>query len=101
MPERQGLIDLARTYLETQARLWPDLAGTPVVPAADEATLAAMADEFERRFRQQLAETFRPGGTPRVWTDLGVAYLRFSDENSNRRSLDQQLLNVLTRAAGG
>ena len=27
MPERQGLLDLARTYLEVQARLWPDLAG--------------------------------------------------------------------------
>ena len=40
----------------------------------------------------------RPKGTPRVWADLGVAYLRFSDENSNPRSLDQQLLNVLTRA---
>jgi hypothetical protein len=35
---------------------------------------------------------------PRIWTDLGLAYLRFSDENSNPRSLDQQLLNVLNRA---
>ena len=34
LPERSGLMDLARTYLETQARLWPDLAGTPAVPAA-------------------------------------------------------------------
>jgi hypothetical protein len=33
MPERQGLLDLARTYLEVQARLWPDLAGTAAVPA--------------------------------------------------------------------
>jgi len=28
MPERQGLLDLARTYLEVQTRLWPDLVGT-------------------------------------------------------------------------
>ncbi|MGB8854312.1 MAG: recombinase family protein [Pirellulales bacterium] len=91
-------MDLARTYLETQARLWPDLAGTPAVPAADAATVAAMADEFERRFRQQHAEPFQPEASPCVWTDLGVAYLRFSDENSNPRSLDQQLLNVLNRA---
>ena len=98
MPERQGLVDLARTYLEVQARLWPDLAGTAAVPAADPATIAAMADDFERRFRQQHAETFRPGDTPIAWTALAVAYLRFSDENSNPRSLDQQLLNVLNRA---
>jgi hypothetical protein len=68
------------------------------VPAADAATIAAMADDFERRFRQQRAEVFRPGGTPHVWLALAVAYLRFSDENSNPRSLDQQLLNVLNRA---
>jgi len=98
MPERSGLLDLARTYLETQNRLWPELAGTTAVPAPVAATIAAMADDFEKRFRQQHAETFRPGDMPKVWTDLGIAYLRFSDENSNPRSLDQQLLNVLTRA---
>jgi hypothetical protein len=68
------------------------------VPAADVATIAAMADDFERRFRQQNAEVFRSGGTPHVWLALAVAYLRFSDENSNPRSLDQQLLNVLNRS---
>ena len=97
MPERQGL-DLARTYLEVQARLWPDLAGAGAVPAADPATIAAMADDFERRFRQLHADVFRPGDTPIAWIALAVAYLRFSDENSNPRSLDQQLLNVLNRA---
>jgi DNA invertase Pin-like site-specific DNA recombinase len=98
LPERAGLLDLARTYLETQARLWPELAGTVAVPAADAATFAALADDFERRFRTQAADIFQPGSLPRVWTDVGLAYLRFSDENSNPRSLDQQLLNVLTRA---
>jgi len=98
LPGRTGLLDLARTYLEVQARLWPELVGTAAVPAADAATIAAMADDFERRFRQQHAEVFRPGDTPHVWIALAVAYLRFSDENSNPRSLDQQLLNVLNRA---
>ena len=98
LPGRTGLLDLARTYLEVQARLWPELVGTAAVPAADAATIAAMADDFERRFRQQHSEVFRPGDTPHVWIALAVAYLRFSDENSNPRSLDQQLLNVLNRA---
>jgi len=39
-----------------------------------------------------------PGVLPCPWNALGVAYLRFSDENSNPRSLDQPLLNVLARA---
>jgi site-specific DNA recombinase len=98
LPERAGLLDLARTYIETQARLWPELAGTAVVPAANAATIAMLADDFERRFRAQVADIFQPGSVPRIWTDVGLAYLRFSDENSNPRSLDQQLLNVLTRA---
>jgi len=76
LPERSGLMDLARTYLETQARLWPDLAGTPAVPAADAATIATMADDFEQRFRQQHAEAFRQGDTPIAWIALAVAYLR-------------------------
>lgn len=40
LPEREGLLDLARTYLEVQARLWPELVGTAAVPAADPATIA-------------------------------------------------------------
>jgi DNA invertase Pin-like site-specific DNA recombinase len=70
----------------------------PAVPVADAVTIAAMADDFERRFRQLHAEPFRPSDTPIAWIALAVTYLRFSDENSNPRSLDQQLLNVLNRA---
>jgi len=98
LPERPGLVDLARTYLDAQARLWPNLVGTPAVPVSMPATVEPMADDFERRFRQQQADVFRPAGTPQAWSGLGIAYLRFSDEGSNPRSLDQQLINVLNRA---
>ena len=73
LPERAGLLDLARTYLEVQARIWPELADTTAVPVADAATIAAMADDFERRLRDQIAEVFEPGATPRPWHALGVA----------------------------
>jgi hypothetical protein len=33
VPGREGLLDLTRPCLETQARLWPDLSGTAAVPA--------------------------------------------------------------------
>ncbi len=98
LPTRAGLIDLARTYIEIQTRLWPELAGTSAVPALDDNAIEAMAADFERRFRSETAEPFHPAGTPRIWTSLAAAYLRFSAENSNPRSLDQQLLNVLNRA---
>ena len=44
LPGRAGLLDLARTYLEVQARHWPELVSTAAVPAIDAATIAAMAD---------------------------------------------------------
>jgi hypothetical protein len=95
---RPSLLGLARTYLETQARLWPELAGTPAVPTITDAVVEAMADDFERRFRTQLVDVFSPAGLRRIWTDIGLGYVRFSDEGSNPRSLDQQLINVLQRA---
>jgi hypothetical protein len=95
---RPSLLGLARTYLETQARLWPVLAGTPAVPTITDAVVEAMANDFERRFRTQLIDFFSPAGLRRVWTDIGLGYVRFSDEGSNPRSLDQQLINVLQRA---
>jgi hypothetical protein len=64
LPGREGLLDLARTYIEFQTRLWPELSGTAAVPAADAATIAAMADDFERRFRTQAADIFQPGAVP-------------------------------------
>jgi hypothetical protein len=95
---RPSLLGLARTYLETQAQLWPELAGTSAVPTITDAVVEAMADEFERRFRNQLFDVFNPAGLRRVWTNIGLGYVRFSDEGSNPRSLDQQLINVLQRA---
>ena len=95
---RPSLLGLARTYLETQARLWPELAGTPAVPTITDAVVEAMANDFERRFRTQLIDFYSPAGLRRVWTDIGLGYVRFSDEGSNPRSLDQQLINVLQRA---
>ena len=98
LPDRETLIDLAATYLDHQARLWPELVSTSAVPVSMPATIQPMADAFERRFRAQAAEVFRPNGGVRPWAALGIAYLRFSDEGSNPRSLAQQLINVLTRA---
>jgi DNA invertase Pin-like site-specific DNA recombinase len=98
LPPRDSLRSLARTYLETQARLWPELVGTPAAPDITDAVVEAMADDFERRFRAQTVDVFDPAGLRRVWIDIGLGYIRFSDEGSNPRSLDQQLNNVLQRA---
>ncbi len=61
LPGRPELLELAHTYLETQARLWPDSVGSAAVPAISAAALTAMAEGFERRFRQQAIAIFQPG----------------------------------------
>ena len=57
-----------------------------------------MAAAFERRFRSQSIDLFDAASVPARWRSLGGAYARFSDEGSNPRSLNQQLVNILTRA---
>jgi DNA invertase Pin-like site-specific DNA recombinase len=98
LPPREALRSLARTYLEQQAIHWPVLVGTPAVPRATEAGIDAMASAFEDRFRSLSVERFDAAGVPARWRSLGGAYARFSDEGSNPRSLNQQLVNILARA---
>lgn len=68
------------------------------MPIVTDAVVEAVADVFERRFRTQSMDIFDPAGLRRVWDAIGLGYVRFSDEGSNPRSLDQQLINVLQRA---
>jgi DNA invertase Pin-like site-specific DNA recombinase len=116
---------LATVYLELQRSLWPALADT-FLPAATDGQLRKMSEDLARRhmsgsldgtpsYKGPLA---RKGvqlvGTPvlpapfRLLCDaatgragasgLAAAYLRYSCNNSNPRSLDDQLRNVLKEA---
>jgi DNA invertase Pin-like site-specific DNA recombinase len=58
-----------------------------------------MADGLERRFLEGTIEAPEWGQAGQPSVQIGAAYLRFSCDNSNPRSLDQQLKNVLERAA--
>jgi hypothetical protein len=98
LPNEQARFDLARTYLETQSARWPELRASGVIPKANQTSLRQMSDEFERRYMGKEVETHIEidlGGT----IALGVAYARYSSENSNPRSLDQQLKLILECAA--
>jgi DNA invertase Pin-like site-specific DNA recombinase len=98
LPEHLDLIAFASTYLTEQQQYYPDLVGTAILPAFSDAAAIALADEFEMRF--QLAD-YRPEPVRVVNTqfkEIGAAYVRYSDANSNTRSLDQQLINILKTA---
>lgn len=87
-------LKLARTYLTHMAKLRPDLVKAGVVHKPSDATIAVMAADFADRHRGGDANlpAFPPGQR------LAAAYLRYSSDNSNPRSLDDQLVNVLTKA---
>jgi DNA invertase Pin-like site-specific DNA recombinase len=54
-------------------------------------------DDFRRRYRGEFVPAIGDGEYPER-LPLGATYVRYSDEDSNPRSLDQQLLLVLERA---
>jgi DNA invertase Pin-like site-specific DNA recombinase len=98
-PAVEALRDLARTYLETQRALWPKLVedGTLPEPSAD--VLANMATDFRVKFLGERDVTWGLPARSSCWNALAASYLRYSSENSNPRSLDQQLKLQLERAA--
>lgn len=98
LPDADSRRDLARTYLKVQHRLWPDLARAGRLPRRTEAVVAGLAEAFKDRFLDLAPAPFDPGPAPAGVAAFGAGYLRYSDANSNPRSLSQQLVNVLERA---
>lgn len=99
LPDEKALLDLARTYLEIQHRLWPALVACKLLPALGEAEIEELAAAFRERFLKGKIERFQPEIDSPPWLEIGAAYVRYSCDNSNPRSLDQQLRNALERAA--
>ncbi len=98
LPDEKALLDLARTYLEIQHRLWPQLVGN-LLPVMNDSEIEAMAVAFRERFLSGRVERFQPKIDSPSWLEIAAAYLRYSCDNSNPRSLDQQLRDALERAA--
>lgn len=99
LPDSKSLRDLARTYLEIQTRCWSQLIGSGVLPSADDENIDLFAEEFQKKFLSGEVEAFRTDLESPPWQEIGEVYLRYSCENSNPRSLDQQLRNTLEGAA--
>ncbi len=96
LPEEQARHDLARTYLELQNQLWPELVGTGLLsPVSDEA-VKNHADSFRESFVSGIIKVINiPVG---LIIAIAAAYVRYSCDNSNPRSLAQQLRNILESA---
>ncbi len=98
LPDAEPRRELAQTYLEIQSTLWPDYVASGLIPESSEAVIQQMADSLERRFLTGCIEAPDWGAANPPEVELGGGYVRYSCDNSNPRSLDQQLKNVLERA---
>ena len=99
LPTQPDLVGLAKKWLEDQRKHWPDHPDPRLRDQRDDDTVAAeMASQFREGYLRGTGLSFSPARAPSP-TTLGVAYLRFSCDNSNPRSLAQQLGNILSRAS--
>lgn len=97
LPSNKALQSLARTYLETQQRLWPELVGQEL-PAINKKNIDELGKQFTQAFLKGEIIAFCAASRHPRWKAIAAAYLRYSCDNSNPRSLDQQLRLSLERA---
>jgi DNA invertase Pin-like site-specific DNA recombinase len=96
LPSQSDLVKLAKAYLHQQYQHWPELAAQQDLPPNTLEQAEEMAATYTLRFRS--GEIIYPEPKGRGWSGIGACYLRYSCENSNPRSLDDQLSHILKAA---
>ncbi|MGV3483707.1 MAG: recombinase family protein, partial [Planctomycetaceae bacterium] len=99
LPDRDALRELVSTYLTQQHGYWPGLVGTDALPPMTDESIGSFAAAFELSYRSATPQPFQHLSVAGEGRTIGAAYARYSDKNSNTRSLDQQLINILRTAA--
>jgi hypothetical protein len=88
---------LARRHLEVQRKLWPELAAG-LLPSLSESVIDEMVEAFKERHRTgRLAVPDLAGMKPYV-KKFGGSYKRFRCDNSDPKSMLDQLFKILHKA---
>lgn len=98
LPPDEELGRLATEYLERQRKNWPEIARAGLLPEPSPSVIQAMVDDFKRRHRG--GEVDPQCVTPflKFCTKLGGNYDRYSCENSDPKSIIDQMVNCLDKA---
>ncbi|MEM9111803.1 MAG: recombinase family protein [Planctomycetota bacterium] len=99
LPEVENLRALAQTWLEQTHKLYPDLVKSGVVPVVTESNIAQLVQAFIKRFISGVPVLFDHQLDENHYEGIGAVYLRYSDDNSNPTSLDDQLRLAIKKAA--
>ncbi|HEX8521109.1 MAG TPA: recombinase family protein [Tepidisphaeraceae bacterium] len=97
MPADEDIKKLATVYLTKQRELWPELARTGELPEPTDAVLDQMVMDFKSRHLVGHVPSPPPKAIPNA-AEVFAGYLRYSDEDSDPRSIDDQLAAVLPAA---
>ena len=93
-PDQEAVRAMAIVWLDEQRKVWPDYVAKFQASMSNDETINSMVASFMARFGQKDTTHLHP------WLpkNLATTYLRYSCDTSNKRSLCQQLLNVLTKS---
>lgn len=98
LPEDHHLLALVEVYLKTQRQLWPELAAAGVLPEVTPEYTQRMLTEFKSTFMERKLASLDHLKMAGFWRGLGIAYGRYSSDDQNPKSLDDQLHLQLQRA---
>ena len=98
LPPDEELVSLARTYLERQRNLWPEIVQACLLPEPTEAVLGVMVEDFKERHRGAKVDPEHVRVFLKFASKLGGNYDRYSCDNSSPLSIIDQMVNCLDKA---
>ena len=98
LPPDQELITLAKTYLELQHKLWPEMVKAGLLPEPVSEVLTEMVENFKSRHQTGLADETSAKVFKKFCVKLAGLYTRYSCDNSSTTSILDQTVNCLRKA---
>lgn len=98
LPSDDSLARLARSYLEIQAKNWPNLVEAGLLAPATNELVAEMVQDFKDRHRSGKIDHELLKPIVALVAALGGMYGRYSCDNSSELSIDDQMAKVLAKA---
>jgi len=95
----QELLQLARVYLEHQRKSWPAIEKAGLLPVPTAPVLQLMVEDFKNRHRTGVIDPHATDPFHRYAEKFGGNYNRYSCDNSDPKSIADQMVKALTRAS--
>jgi DNA invertase Pin-like site-specific DNA recombinase len=98
LPPDKDLRDLASEYLTVQTKHWPKLVQAGLLPTIDDAVIDAMVEDFKLRHRTGQVDPEPLRRLLKYCLKLAGDYSRYSCDNSNPKSIIDQMVKALEKA---